>query len=624
MAAVGLAHATSRPEGILQLADYVGVDYSEAVVGGRVVNTQEYAEQQEFAAAIRAGIDALPDTPAKAALQHAADALVTAVAERAPAPRIGELTAEIAQGILAHYAVAASPRTPPDLHRGTKLFAQHCTGCHGVDGRGDGAAARGLEPAPTDFHDPDRRDRRSLFSLYNTISLGVAGTAMPAFTDLSEADRWALAAHVAALGAEPGEIAVGGELWRDGKPPARALGTLVALSATTPAGAEREFGADGRAVLSYLRAHPHVLGSASSSGLAFSIAQMEASAAAYHAGQTTEAEQFALAAYLEGFEPAEPALRSVDRALTADIEHAMMRYRELLRSAATPNDVAAAAADIRAQLVRAADRIETAAPSALSRFSASFVILAREGLEAILVLAAMFAFLGKAGRPELRVYVHVGWIAALLVGALTWGISTHLVTMSGASRELTEGVSALAAAAILLYVGYWLHNRSHADAWRRYLHGQLGEALARRRLWLLSVLAFLAVYREAFETVLFYQAVWAQGGHSAVIAGFVAGTVFLAAVGWAITRLSIRLPIKRFFQASAAFVAVLAVVLVGNGVAALQEAGTLPADHAPFVSIPLLGVHPNWQALLAQLTTIGLLAGLFSYRRNPAEDIHRR
>ena len=137
------------------------------------------------------------------------------------------------------------------------------------------------------------------------------------------------------------------------------------------------------------------------------------------------------------------------------------------------------------------------------------MILLREGLEAVLVVAALAAFLRRSGQAQAMPYIHAGWLAALALGALTWFVATRLVEASGASREITEGVTGLVAAAMLLYVGYWLHDKSHAQAWQRYLMGR-AQALGTGAAWGLALTAFLAVYREVFETVLFYQALWTQ------------------------------------------------------------------------------------------------------------------
>src|SRR5690606_37209939 len=109
-----------------------------------------------------------------------------------------------------------APRLPPDPARGKALYAQQCAACHGASGRGDGPAAKGLEPPPSDFHDLARMAQRSAYGLYNTITLGVEGTSMPSFRQFSEADRWSLAFYVGSVGVPPERIAQGRRLWEAG------------------------------------------------------------------------------------------------------------------------------------------------------------------------------------------------------------------------------------------------------------------------------------------------------------------------------------------------------------------------------------------------------------------------
>ena len=105
----------------------------------------------------------------------------------------------------------------------------------------------------------------------------------------------------------------------------------------------------------------------------------------------------------------------------------------------------------------------------------------------------MIAFLKKADRTDVLVYVHAGWVIALACGGATWLAATYLVLVSGASRELTEGLSSLFAGAVLLGVGMWLHGKSVAGRWQVYLHQKMSSALSRRTAWFLFSLAFIAV-----------------------------------------------------------------------------------------------------------------------------------
>jgi high-affinity iron transporter len=231
----------------------------------------------------------------------------------------------------------------------------------------------------------------------------------------------------------------------------------------------------------------------------------------------------------------------------------------------------------------------------------------------------MIAFLRKTDRTEELGYVHGGWIAALAAGVGTWFVATYFISISGASRELTEGFGSVFAAIILLTVGIWMHGKSYADAWQRYVQEKMTRALSRKSSWFLFALAFIVVYREVFETILFYAALWAQGDGLAMLGGMLAATALLAILAWLMLKYTARLPITQFFAWSAILIAVLAVVLAGKGIAALQEAGLLGiAPLSGFPRIQELGLFPTQETVAAQLAVAVILAAGFYLNRRSA------
>ena len=212
----------------------------------------------------------------------------------------------------------------------------------------------------------------------------------------------------------------------------------------------------------------------------------------------------------------------------------------------------------------------------------------------------------------------------LAAGVATWWVATHLIGISGASRELTEGFGSLLAAIVLLFVGIWMHGKAQADEWQRYIREKVDQALGRGSAWFLFLLAFIAVYREAFETILFFAALSAQGNGLALLGGAAAAVALLAIVAVAMLRFSKRLPIGKFFSYSAILIAVLTVVLAGKGVAALQEAGMFGVTPVPGVpTVPILGLYPTAEALGAQVASLlALLIGFgWNRRERPREAV---
>ncbi len=609
------AHADVQQEvmNALHMLDYIGVDYPEFVQDGVVKDAAEYAEQLEFASEVHAVFERLPDTPARAGMLEQAGALRQAINDKVAGSKISALTATLSAELVKNYPVPQAPRRAPDMRRVQAQYQNACAGCHGASGAGDGLAGAGLEPPPANFLDSTRASQRSVFGLYNVITLGVAGTGMPSFRQLSEAERWALAFYVSQLANSTEEKTQGKQLWREQASAAQALPNLDTLANAVPFVLERRHGADGTAVLAWLRAHPEALEQGEDEPLALAAGLLRASADSYRSGNRQAALQQALSAYLEGFELVEAALAAADPARVRAIEQQMMDYRALIKSGAPVARVAAAAKELQAQLETARSKLAAAGHSALGSFVGSFVILTREGLEVILVLAAMFTFLKRAERPDALPYAHAGWASALLLGIATWFASTYFINISGATRELTEGFTALLAAAILLSVGLWLHNKSYSNRWQQYVASKLQGVLSSGGLWGIALLAFIATYREVFETVLFYRALWDQGDHRAILLGLGAATAALLAVAWAVFAVSMRLPIRQFFTASSVLIVILAVVFTGQGVAALQEAGWLTAQSVAFIRVPLLGIYPNLQSLALQAVVLSLVLGGFAW-----------
>lgn len=610
----GVAMAMSvddeRAQTIVHMLDYVGVDYPEFVQDGKVVNAEEYAEQYEFATQAAILLGKLPAVPEQPRLLQQARRLLARIEAKAPGHEISALADELRLDVIQAWKLSVAPQQPPDLQQGARLFAQYCTACHGTQGRGDGPLAKGMEPAPSDLHDEARMRKRSLYGLYNTITLGVRGTSMRAFTEFSEADRWALAFFAGGLRADSEVVAKGEALWRQGEGKT-AFESLRALVTAVPG--ERSL-ADSSidAVRVYLIQHPHVLQATIQGPLAFSRTKLDETAQAYAQGNRDGAQRLAIAAYLEGFEPIESALDNVDAPLRAETEREMAALRTAIGEGRPSEAVTEQTAKVKALLARADAALSSNSLSPNTAFVSSMLILLREGLEAILVVSAIVAFTVKTGRHDASPYIHAGWIGAVALGGITWVVARYALSLSGADRELTEGITALLAAAMLLYVGWWLHSRANAQAWNRFIREQINVALGKRTLWAMAGISFLVVYRELFEVILFYETLWSQAGaagQGAVLWGIATAALLLVLIGGMILRYSVRLPIGPFFTVTSSLLALMAVVFVGNGVAALQEAGVLETTTVRFFSLPLLGIHPTAQSLVLQALTLLLITG---------------
>jgi high-affinity iron transporter len=610
--AVAAAAPASEVQTSWRLLDYVAVDYREAVADGRVVNDLEYREMLEFSASVETRLAALPENPAKARLIAEAGALKKAIVAKAAPTAIAAQARKLAADLLAAYPVPLAPTGTPDPARGAKLYAENCVSCHGAKGEGPSGEFARLDPPPIAFADRERARDRSLFGLYQVISQGLEGTAMQSFASLPEEDRWALAFHSGTLAY--GDAAQGERIWREDASVRRLIPDMAALVAITPADLERKIGAErAAAVIAYLRANPAALDAQQPASLQLARTKLRESLAAYGRGDPKLAKELALSAYLDGFEPVEAVLATRDGDLMTSVEQAMSGFRSAIERGRPVAELRGRLTETEQLLDQAEQALAPEAATEVSTFLGAFTILLREGLEALLVVIAMIAFLRKAERTEALPYVHGGWVAALVAGGVTWAIATYAIGISGASRELTEGFGSLLAAVVLLSVGIWMHGKSQAEEWRRYIQEKMRGALSRGSAWFLFGLAFIVVYREVFETILFYAALWTPENGGTILGGALSAVALLAIIAWAMLRYSKTLPITKFFAYSAILIAILAVVLAGKGVGALQEAGVIPVT--PLAGVPritLLGLFPTAEAVAAQVLTMA--ATLLGFR----------
>lgn len=609
-----LARAEAEPAGsaqALHLLGYLGADYPATVANGQVLDSGEYAEQLEFYGVLQGLIAGLPANPGKAALEQGVARLGQNIRERRDGAEVAALARQLGADLVSSYGISLTPRTVPDPARGAELFARHCSSCHGAQGSGDGPAAAGLEPPPANMHNAARMDRLSLYDLFNSISLGVEGTAMPAFAArLNDRERWDLASHVASLSAAP--LAVDGVRF-----------TLEQLAGVAPEQVAAEQGPEALAAFRAQRAHPPLPQRDPQQLIAFARDTLGRSLAAYRAGQHAQAYELAVAAYLEGFELVESGLNNVDAGQRKATEKAMMAYRQGVQDGVPAETAAQLLAQAQAALDKSADVLASGQMSPWVSFLSALLILLREGVEAILVLAAILAYLNKTGQSDATRSVHFGWSLAILAGIVTWAVAAYLIDVSGTQRELLEGGSALFASVVLLWVGVWMHDRRHAAAWQDYIKNSLVGSGGRFGF---ALLAFISIYRELFEIILFYETLWLQAGpagHGMVLGGSAAALVLLLGIAWVILRGSRRLPLATFFGINAVLLCSLSVVFAGHGVSALQEAGILKTHPVPFVDIDWLGVRADALSLGAQLLALLAVAAFYARswlnaRRTPA------
>ncbi len=252
----------------------------------------------------------------------------------------------------------------------------------------------------------------------------------------------------------------------------------------------------------------------------------------------------------------------------------------------------------------AADQVNGWTSFLTSAFGQAFVVLLREGLEAILVVAAIIAYLVKSGNKDKVRHIYWGIAAGLVASGLVALLFTLLFNGNGPQQEILEGVVALVAMLMLLYTSNWMLSKSSVESWNHYIQSRTVAAISNGSVISLALLSFLAVFREGAETVMFYQAIFAMapGGRREIWTGFAAAAVVLVIVFVLIRFTSVKIPIRPFFIITSLLMAVMVVIFAGGGVHALIEGDLVPATYLPGVpTSDWIGLYPYTQTIGAQI-----------------------
>ncbi|MCZ7574107.1 MAG: FTR1 family iron permease [Ardenticatenaceae bacterium] len=336
---------------------------------------------------------------------------------------------------------------------------------------------------------------------------------------------------------------------------------------------------------------------------------------AYRVGDYEAAYKLSRAAYLDHFENIEIPLRVLDADLTLDMEYRFADLRTKMQAAATAGGVEQSIRSVRDGLNEIdAMFSDVGALAPALAFGASFTIIFREGLEAVLIIAALLGYL-RSGMQKGRRHVFLGIGLALVATVITWVLLRFIVQVAPVGRELLEAIISFVAVGMMFWVSFWLVNRLDRQRWMEFLHARAWAAMASGNALGLMGLGFTAVYREGFETALFYEVLLNLSNRAEwfVLYGFLAGLIALGVVAWLILRAGQRLPIRTFMRIAVAIVMLLSVAFIGKAVQELQESGLINATSligvVPRLPRPVAeftGIHPTVETLLAQILLLGV------------------
>lgn len=526
---------------------------------GVVTSAQEYDETAGFlqdARGVAAELTGKRGADARTSLSE----IIAAVSLRRPPSAVAPLRQRLI-AILGAEGMVELPSAPLDTAVGHQLFVQNCASCHGARALGDGPLAHGLSTTVPAIGSSASTPHLTPTLAYDVVSVGVRGTAMQPFgASLSAQQRWNAINYVYTLRGQ--QMLLPGNGVKH-EPPSATAARIIALLDRARAGD----------------------------------------------GDSTASSNAAFDAYL-AFEPLETIARAKDPGLVASLEGSFTTFKAAVRGGDVASTNAAYDAIVRAMPRVVALASETAA-SATTTFWQSFLIILREGFEAILVVGAVVAVLIKTGNRKRLRSIWLGAILGVIASLITAIVIKTMFSAIPASSEIVEAVSLLIAVIVLFSVSYWLISKVEAVKWQRFIAGKVSTALERGRGGALILVAFLAVYREGAETALFYQALFSQSSGSALplILGIVAGAIALAIVFILFYRFGIRIPMRPFFAITSLLLYYMALVFAGRGIRELQEGNAIsitPLAHIP--NIPWLGLFPTVETVAIQ----GVLLLLFA------------
>jgi high-affinity iron transporter len=571
------------------LLQYVGSDYAGAVENGAVISDFEYQEMLEFTRILTEEYE--KRSPGSAVVSGLGELRASVLAKEDPRKVLAQ-SRELVSKVTKELGLVTYPVRAPVVGNGETLYRVACAQCHGENGDGRGLSAFGQDPPPTSFREA-RMKSVAPHQLYNAIGFGVDGTSMPSFDAAYDVSaRWDIAFYLMTLRDDFAAAA-----------PRSTVSITVRDLATMSDEELRSSREVSGPELDYFRS---VVPETSEDELIrLAQAKLEESYGHFQGGDRDRAVRASLEAYLEGVEPTEATLLALDSRLVKDLERELALYRTSLRDGAPTDAIAARLDRLRSLTDDARETLLRSGSGFEFAFVQSGAIILREGIEAALLVALLLSYLAAAGHPELRRHILGGAIFGLVAGVVTWAGVQYLVSASTLEREALEGITSLLAAAVLFSVSFWIIHNADLKRWKGYIEERAKTALGTGSGLALATVSFFAVYREAFETVLFYQALWLRSGERApggVLLGFAAGTLLLVAVVLAMFRYGKRIPLKPFFVVTGILLGMLALVFAGYGIAELQKIGWIQETALEWVPyVPFLDLQPTTEGLSLQL-----------------------
>ena len=571
---------------IIMMLNIVAKEYTEGISpSGEFLIVAEYEESQVFLEQAFERFKKLPVAPGNTdAIKTIAGQFVSMekdIKSKVDPRNVRSLVSTINSSLLEVYEIKINvePVTPVSLANGKLIFEKNCWVCHGMTGQGDGPLASQLDPAPAVLADPNLTgDEHSVaFDNFQVINVGIANTGMVGWADiLSEPEIWDVTYYVRSFSNKNVQV------------------PLISAGIASQAGST---------------------GSEQAKTTIIEVKNLlDLSLNTYKEKLVDDAADQAFDAYL-AYENIESGLIGKRKELGLRLESAFGRYRGEMKRGADIGQIEKINSTLHQDLDEALV-VLTEEVGFWGLFIQSFSIIVREGFEAILIIAALIAFLVKSRNQDKLKSIYVGVVLGIVGSFITAYVVHEILHITTASQEVLEGWIMLVAVVVLFWVSYWLVSKIEAEKWQSYITGKMKRAITTGSVFTLGAVAFLSVYREGFETVLFYKALYLYAGTSSagIMPGFLSGTVVLAIVYYLIHQLGVRIPIKWFFAFTSVFLYYMAFTFMGKGLHELQMGQQLPMSSIPgFPTISWMGVYPSWETLIGQGILVLAYVGALIY-----------
>ncbi len=319
-------------------------------------------------------------------------------------------------------------------------------------------------------------------------------------------------------------------------------------------------------------------------------------------------------AYLDSYEHVETPLRPINPDFTLEMEIKFAQLRNLIQAHAPYEQVEAKVIEIRRGLDESERLVSgTGILAPAIAFSTSFSIIFREGLESALIIGAILTYLEASRNNRFKKHVYYGIVIAIGATAVTWFIAEFIIDISGASRELIEAIAGTSAVAVLFWVSFWVLNKIETKRWIEFVKAKVWKATTTGSIMVFVFLSFFTVYREGFETVLFYQAMLSFGKYMEwyIVAGLGIGLAVIVTTAFIIRKLGKRLPLRVLFALTMGIGAYMSIAFIGNAIREFQELGYISTTHligiVPRLDINLAtmtGIHPTLETIIGQVALL--------------------